>query len=142
MDVVIDHNPVCGTSRTVLAKIRDAGIEPRIVASLKTPPTRALLRRLLDRVGLSVRDVLPRTGTPFVAPGLDEAAPTDDRHPDAIATHPVPLARPLVASPGRMLLCRPSERVRDLLPAVRAEFVGEDGERAVDAQGRRVAGSR
>ncbi len=77
MDVVIYHNPACGTSRNVLAMIRHAGIEPHVVEYLKTPPTRELLRRLLDRAGLTLREVLRKKGTPYAELGLDDpASPT------------------------------------------------------------------
>ncbi|TNC10212.1 arsenate reductase (glutaredoxin) [Methylobacterium terricola] len=139
MDVVIYHNPACGTSRNVLAMIRNAGIEPHVVAYLKTPPTQAMLRRLLDRAGLSVRDVLRRKGTPFAELGLDDPGLGDDQLLDAVAAHPILLERPLVESPRGVRLCRPSERVLDLLPAQQGAVVKEDGERVIDAHGRRVA---
>ncbi len=139
MDVVIYHNPACGTSRNVLAMIRNAGIEPHIVEYLKTPPTRALVRQLLARAGLGIRDVLRRKGTPYAELGLDDAGLTEDRLLDAVAAHPILLERPIVASPRGVRLCRPSERVLDLLPPQQAEFVKEDGERVVDERGRRIA---
>ncbi|GJD62530.1 arsenate reductase (glutaredoxin) [Methylobacterium frigidaeris] len=139
MDVVIYHNPACGTSRNVLAMIRNAGLEPHVVEYLKTPPTRDLLRRLLARAGLTVRDVLRNKGTPYAALGLDDEGLSDDQLLDAIAAHPVLLERPLVASPRGVRLCRPSERVLNLLPPQQGEFVKEDGERVIDEHGRRVA---
>ncbi|MCF4125734.1 arsenate reductase (glutaredoxin) [Methylobacterium sp. SyP6R] len=139
MDVVIYHNPACGTSRNVLAMIRHAGIEPHVVEYLKTPPTRELLRRLLDRAGLTLREVLRKKGTPYAELGLDDPALTDDQLLDAIAAHPVLLERPLVVSPRGVRLCRPSEQVLDLLPPPQGEFFKEDGERVIDEHGRRVA---
>ena len=139
MDVVIYHNPACGTSRNTLAMIRNAGLEPHVVEYLKTPPTRALLVQLLERAGLSVRDVLREKGTPFAELGLADPALSDDRLLDAIEAHPVLLNRPLVVSPKGVRLCRPSEAVLDLLPDQQGEFVKEDGERVVDERGRRVA---
>ena len=139
IDVVIYHNPACGTSRNTLAMIRNAGIEPHVIEYLKTPPTRALLVRLLKRAGLSVRDVLRKKGTPFAELGLADPALTDDALLDAIEAHPVLLNRPLVVTPGGVRLCRPSEAVLDLLPAQQGEFTKEDGERVVDEHGRRVA---
>ncbi|AWI90441.1 arsenate reductase (glutaredoxin) [Methylobacterium sp. DM1] len=138
-DVVIYHNPACGTSRNTLAMIRNAGIEPHVVEYLKTPPSRALVRRMLARAGLSVRDVLREKGTPYAELGLADPALTDAQLLDALAAHPVLLNRPLVVSPRGVRLCRPSEAVLDLLPGQRGEFVKEDGERVVDAHGRRVA---
>lgn len=138
MDVVIYHNPDCGTSRNTLAMIRNAGIEPHVVEYLKTPPNRTLIRRMLDRAGLSVRDALREKGTPFAELGLGDPALTDERLLDAIEAHPILLNRPLVVTPKGVRLCRPSEAVLDLLPEQRGEFVKEDGERVVDENGRRV----
>ncbi|MEE7501973.1 arsenate reductase (glutaredoxin) [Methylobacterium sp. C33D] len=137
-DVVIYHNPDCGTSRNTLAMIRNAGIEPHVVEYLKTPPARALLLQLLDRAGLSVRDVIREKGTPYAALNLGDPGLTDGQLLDAVAAHPILLNRPLVVTPKGVRLCRPSEAVLDLLPPQRAEFVKEDGERVVDERGRRV----
>ncbi|MCP1538293.1 arsenate reductase (glutaredoxin) [Methylorubrum extorquens] len=138
-DVVIYHNPACGTSRNTLAMIRNAGIEPHVVEYLKTPPSRALITRMLARAGLSVRDVLREKSTPYAELGLDDSALTDAQLLDAIEAHPALLNRPLVVSPKGVRLCRPSEVVLDLLPAQRGAFVKEDGERVVDEHGRRVS---
>lgn len=138
-DVVIYHNPACGTSRNTLAMIRNAGIEPHVVEYLKTPPARALLVQLLARAGLAVRDVLREKGTPYAELGLGDPALTDDQLLDAIEAHPILLNRPLVVTPKGVALCRPSEAVLDLLPWQQGEFVKEDGERVVDEHGRRVA---
>ncbi|WP_342154539.1 arsenate reductase (glutaredoxin) [Methylorubrum sp. SB2] len=139
MDVVIYHNPACGTSRNTLAMIRNAGIEPHVIEYLKTPPARALLVQLLARAGLAVRDVLREKGTPYAELGLGDPALTDAQLLDAIEAHPILLNRPLVVTPKGVALCRPSEAVLDLLPAQQGEFVKEDGERVVDEHGRRVA---
>lgn len=139
MDVVIYHNPACGTSRNTLAMIRNAGIEPHIVEYLKTPPSRTLLRQLLSRANLSVRDVLREKGTPYADLGLGDPSLTDDQLLEAIEAHPILINRPLVVTPIGVALCRPSEAVLDLLPAQQSEFVKEDGERVVDENGRRVA---
>ncbi|MGN7127365.1 arsenate reductase (glutaredoxin) [Methylorubrum populi] len=138
-DVVVYHNPACGTSRNTLAMIRNAGIEPHVVEYLKTPPSRALVRQLLARAGLSVRDALREKGTPYAELGLADPALSDDQLLDAVEAHPVLLNRPLVVSPKGVRLCRPSETVLDLLPGQQGEFVKEDGERVVDEHGRRVA---
>lgn len=138
-DVVIYHNPACGTSRNTLAMIRNTGIEPHIIEYLKTPPARALLEQLLARAGLSVRDVLREKGTPYAELNLGDPALTDGQLLDAIAANPILLNRPLVVTPKGVRLCRPSEVVLDLLPRQQAEFVKEDGERVVDEHGRRVA---
>ena len=139
MDVIIYHNPACGTSRNTLGLIRNAGVEPHIIEYLKTPPSRLLLRQLLARASLSVRDVLREKGTPFHELGLGNPALTDDELLDAIEAHPILLNRPLVVTPKGVKLCRPSEAVLDLLPPQQGEFIKEDGERVVDEHGRRVA---
>ncbi|WP_207183441.1 arsenate reductase (glutaredoxin) [Methylobacterium indicum] len=141
MDVVIYHNPACGTSRNALAMIRNAGIEPHVVEYLKTPPAREMIRALARRAGLPIRALLREKGTPFAELGLGDPALSDDRLLDAVAAHPVLLNRPLVASPKGVRLCRPSEAVLDLLPAQQGAFAKEDGEEVVDARGRRVAGA-
>ncbi|KQS86052.1 arsenate reductase [Methylobacterium sp. Leaf361] len=138
-DVVIYHNPACGTSRNTLAMIRNAGIEPHVIEYLKTPPARALLLQLLDRAGLSVRDVLREKGTPYAELDLGNPDLTDGQLLDAVAAHPILLNRPLVVTPKGVRLCRPSEAVLDLLSPQRGGFVKEDGEPVVDEQGRRVA---
>ena len=138
-DVVVYHNPACGTSRNTLAMIRNAGVEPHVVEYLKTPPSRALVKQLLARADLTVRDALREKGTPYAELGLGDPALTDEQLLDAVEAHPVLLNRPLVVSPKGVRLCRPSETVLDLLPAQQGEFVKEDGERVVDERGRRVA---
>lgn len=139
-DIIIYHNPECGTSRNTLAMIRNAGIEPHVVEYLKTPPSRALLVQLIDRVGITPREVLREKGTPYADLGLDDMSLSDDALVDAMMAHPILINRPLVVSPLGVKLCRPSEAVLDLLPAPQmGAFVKEDGERVVDASGQRVA---
>lgn len=129
MDAIIYHNPDCGTSRNTLAMIRNAGIEPHVIEYLKTPPSRTLLRQLVARMGLSVRELLREKGTPYAELGLGNAALTDDQLLDAMMAHPILINRPIVVTPKGVRLCRPSELVLDLLPAQHGEFVKEDGER-------------
>ncbi len=137
--VTIYHNPDCGTSRNVLGLIRNAGIEPRVIEYLKTPPSRDELAELIRRAGLSVRDVLRQKGTPYDALGLGDPALTDDQLLDAMMAHPILINRPIVVTPLGVRLCRPSETVLDILPAPqRGEFRKEDGEPVVDAGGRRI----
>lgn len=138
MDVIVYHNPACGTSRNTLAMIRNAGVEPHIVEYLKGPPTRRLLTRSLARAGLSARDILREKGTPYRELGLGDPSRSDDALLDAIEAHPILMNRPLVVTPKGVRLCRPSEKVLDLLPPQRGEFVKADGERAIDDHGRRV----
>jgi arsenate reductase (glutaredoxin) len=129
MDVIIYHNPDCGTSRNTLAMIRNAGIEPHVIEYLKTPPTRAQLKQLVARMGISVRDLLREKGTPYKELGLANEGLTDDQLLEAMMAHPILINRPIVMTPIGVKLCRPSELVLDLLPAQRGEFVKEDGER-------------
>ena len=137
--VVIYHNPKCATSRNVLGLIRNAGVEPHVVDYQKCPPTTALLKRLLARADLSVRQILRKKGTPYEELGLDNPDLSDEALLAAIAKHPILLERPLVVTPKGVRLCRPSESVIDLLPPQRGEFFKEGGERVVDEKGRRVA---
>jgi arsenate reductase len=139
-DIIIYHNPGCGTSRNALAMIRNAGIEPHVIEYLKTPPARALLASLIERMGVSVRSVLREKGTPFHELGLDDANLMDSQLLDAMMAHPILINRPIVVSPLGVKLCRPSEAVLDLLPTPQqAAFTKEDGKRVVDESGRRVA---
>jgi arsenate reductase len=135
MDVVIYHNPECGTSRNTLAMIRNAGIEPHVIEYLKTPPSRALLLQLVERMGISVRDLLRQKGTPYAELGLDDRSLSDEALLDAIMAHPILINRPIVVTPNGVKLCRPSEQVLDLLPAHQGEFVKEDGERVSLSRG-------
>jgi arsenate reductase (glutaredoxin) len=109
--------------------IRNAGIEPHVIEYLKTPPTRALLKQLVARMGISVRDLLREKGSPYKELGLGNEALTDDQLLEAMMAHPILINRPIVVTPKGVKLCRPSELVLDLLPAQRGEFVKEDGER-------------
>ncbi|MFO1117765.1 MAG: arsenate reductase (glutaredoxin) [Beijerinckiaceae bacterium] len=115
MRAIIYHNPGCGTSRNVLAALREAGADVEVVEYLKTPPDRKTLERLLGKMGKGVRDILRRRGTPFEELGLDDPKLGDDRIFAAIAAHPVLIERPIVEIGDRAALCRPSETIRDLL---------------------------
>ena len=139
-DIIIYHNPECGTSRNALAMIRNAGTEPHVIEYLKTPPTRALLVELIDRAGMSPRDLLREKGTPYAELGLNDTSLSDDALVDAMMAHPILINRPLVVSPLGVKLCRPSEAVLDLLPTGQlGAFAKEDGEQVVDASGQRIA---
>lgn len=118
--VTIFHNPACGTSRTVLALVRAAGIEPVVVEYLKQPPGRDELLGLVRRMGVPLRAVLRRNGAPYDELGLDDPALPDDALLDAVERHPILLERPIVATPDTVRLCRPAERVLDLLGDARA----------------------
>jgi len=114
--VVIYHNPKCATSRKVLGMLRDAGAAPRVVEYLKTPPSRAELVDLLRRMDMAPRALLRRRGTPYEALGLDDPAKTDAELIDAMLAEPILIERPIVAGPRGVRLCRPVERVYDVLP--------------------------
>ena len=137
--ITIYHNPKCGTSRNVLALIRNAGIEPQVIEYLKTPPSRDELQRLIAATGAPVRELMRAKETLYTELGLDNPALSDDALIDAMLAHPILINRPLVVSPLGTRLCRPSETVLDLLPATQqGPFVKEDGEVVLDAKGRRV----
>ena len=135
-DIIIYHNPECGTSRNALVMIRNAGIEPHVIEYLKTPPSRALLENLIARSGMAPRALLREKGTPFAGLGLDNPALTDAQLIDAMMNHPMLINRPLVVSPLGVKLCRPSEAVLELIPASQqGAFAKEDGEQVVQAAG-------
>jgi arsenate reductase len=126
--ITIFHNPACGTSRNTLAMIRNAGIEPNIVEYVTAPPSRATLVEMIARGGMKPRDLLREKGTPYAELGLGDESLSDDALIDAMLAHPILIQRPLVASPLGVKLCRPSEKVLDLLPTPQqAPFVKEDG---------------
>lgn len=126
--ITIYHNPDCGTSRNVLAMIRNSGDEPRIIEYLKTPPSRAELVGLLQRMGMRPRELLRRKGTPYDELGLDEAKWTDDQLIDLMLEHPILINRPIVVTARGVRLCRPSETVLEILPDRQKErLIDEDG---------------
>jgi arsenate reductase (glutaredoxin) len=140
-DIIIYHNPECGTSRNTLAMIRNAGIEPHVVEYLKTPPSRAMIESLIARAKMPARALLREKGTPYAELGLGNPDLTDAQLIDAMVAHPILINRPLVVSPLGVKLCRPSEDVLDLLPqGQRAAFAKEDGEQVIDDAGNRVNG--
>ncbi len=115
--VTIYHNPACTTSRKVLGMIRETGIEPQVIEYLKTPPTRQELLDLPHRMGMTPRQLLRRRGTPYDELGLGDLAKPDDALLDAIVAHPILLERPVVVGPRGVRLCRPPERLREVMPA-------------------------
>ena len=137
-DITIFHNPACGTSRNVLALIRHAGLEPRVVEYLQTPPNRDEIRALAVATGEPLRALLREKGTPFEELGLADPALSDDALLDAVAQHPVLLNRPIVVTPLGTALCRPSEAVLELLPVgPLPPFTKSDGEIVRDSGKRR-----
>ncbi|HEX6971768.1 MAG TPA: arsenate reductase (glutaredoxin), partial [Limnochordia bacterium] len=126
-------------SRNTLGLIRNAGIEPTVIEYLKTPPSRAELRDLIARAGLTVREAIRQKGTPYAELGLDDPSLTDDQLLDAMMAHPILINRPFVVAPEGVRLCRPSEVVLDILSAPqKGPFTKEDGDAVIDAGGRRV----
>ncbi|GLS08689.1 arsenate reductase (glutaredoxin) [Sinorhizobium fredii] len=140
MDVTIYHNPKCGTSRNTLELIRHAGIEPTVIEYLKTPPTREQLATMIADAGLTVREAIRESGTPYAELGLDNPELTDDQLLDAMLNDPILINRPFVITPMGTKLARPSEAVLDILPAdaFKGPFVKEDGEAVLDAEGKRI----
>lgn len=129
MSVTIYHNPDCGTSRNVLAMIRQSGVEPTIIEYLKTPPSREKLLKLIKAMGISVRDLVRKKGTPYHELGLDNPDLTDEQLIDQMLAHPILINRPIVVTEKGVRLCRPSETVLSLLPNPHiGRFVKEDGE--------------
>ncbi len=130
LTITIYHNPQCGTSRNTLAMIRASGAEPTVVEYLKTPPTRAKLVKLLKAMGATPRDILRKKGTPYDELGLGDASLSDDRLIDAMLAHPILIERPIVETPKGVRLCRPSEKVLEILPNPDiGDFAKEDGTR-------------
>ena len=122
-----------------MALIRNAGVEPTIVEYLKTPPSRSTLQDLIRRMGITVRALLREKGTPFKELGLDNPGLKDEQLIDAMMEHPILINRPIVVTPWGVKLCRPSEAVLDILPLPqKGPFAKEDGERVIDADGRRL----
>jgi len=139
MDVIIYHNPKCGTSRNVLAMIRQSGEEPEVIEYLKTPPSRERLRELVAEMGITPRALLREKGTPYAELGLDDPKWTADELLDLMVAQPILINRPIVVTPLGTRLCRPSEAVLDILPNPDiGPFTKSDGEVVVDAEGRRV----
>lgn len=138
-DTLIYHNPKCGTSRNTLALIRNAGIEPQVIAYLETPPTRDQLVKLIADCGLPVREVLRSKGEVYDELKLDDPKWSDDELIDFMVAHPILINRPIVVTRKGTKLCRPSELVLDILhQPQQGPFTKEDGEVVIDAQGRRV----
>jgi arsenate reductase (glutaredoxin) len=129
MSITIYHNPACGTSRNTLSMIRQSGEEPHVVEYLLTPPSRDELVDLIQFMGMPVRELLRRKGTPYEELGLDDPSLSDDVLIDAMMTNPILINRPIVVTPLGVKLCRPSEVVLDILPNPEiGHFTKEDGE--------------
>lgn len=140
MDIVIHHNPDCGTSRNVLAIIEAAGYTPTVIEYLKAGWTKPQLLGLFAAAGLTPRMALRETKSPAAELGLLEKDVSDATIIDAMITHPILVNRPIVCTAKGVQLCRPSETVLDLLDRLPpGPFHKEDGELLIDDEGRRVA---
>ncbi|MBE0463697.1 MAG: arsenate reductase (glutaredoxin) [Halomonadaceae bacterium] len=128
MKTTIYHNPACGTSRNTLAIIEASGEVPQVIEYLKTPPSRERLVELLSMMAITPRELLRRKGTPFEELNLDDPALSDDQLIDAMIAHPILINRPIVVTEKGARLCRPSERVLELLANPVTTFTKEDGD--------------
>ena len=133
MTPIIFHNPNCGTSRNTLAIMTASGKSPNVIEYLKTPPTREYLIELLALMDISARELLRQKET--VALGLDNAGLSDEQLVDAMIAHPILINRPIVVTDKGAGLCRPSERVFELLDNPVSHFTKEDGEVLYSAKG-------
>ena len=143
VDVIIYHNPDCGTSRNTLGIIRNAGIEPHVIEYLKTPPNRVLIMQLVSRMGVSLRDILRVKNTPYQDLGLADLSIADEYILDAIESHPILINRPIVVTDIGVKLCRPSEVVLDILSLPQSGyFTKEDGEQVIGSDGVKIIQSK
>lgn len=127
--VTIYHNPECGTSRNTLALLKYVGLEPEVILYLETPPTKKELQRLIADMQLSVRDLLRTNVPPYLELGLDREGVSDDEILSAMLREPILINRPIVITSKGTRLCRPSEKVLEILPVpLTSPFVKEDGE--------------
>lgn len=137
--VVIHHNPDCGTSRNVLGIIQAAGYEPTVIEYLKEGWTRSQLLALFAAAGTTPRQALRIAKSPAEEMGLTAPDITDDQLLTAMVAHPVLVNRPIVCTPKGVRLCRPSERVLDLLDGLpQGPLAKEDGELIIDSKGNRI----
>lgn len=127
--VTIYHNPACGTSRNTLALLKYVGLEPEVILYLETPPTKKELQRLIADMHLSARDLLRTNVPPYLELGLDREGVSDDEILSAMLSEPILINRPIVITSKGTRLCRPSEKVLEILPVpLTSPFVKEDGE--------------
>lgn len=139
MTITIYHNPKCGTSRNTLALIRNTGVEPEVIEYLNNPPSKTKLLELIAAIGKPVRDVMRTKEEIYSSLGLDDAKWSEDELVDFMLAHPILINRPIVVTAKGTRLCRPSEEVLEILSAPHlGEFSKEDGEKVIDAEGKRV----
>ncbi|CAM6231731.1 glutaredoxin-dependent arsenate reductase [Citrobacter sedlakii] len=138
-NITLYHNPACGTSRNTLEMIRNSGHEPTIIYYLDTPPTRIELSKLIADMGITARELLRQNVEPYALLGLEEDRFTDEQLIDFMLQYPILINRPIVVTPLGTRLCRPSERVLDILPdGQKGAFTKEDGEKVIDETGKRL----
>ncbi|MBP2850473.1 glutaredoxin-dependent arsenate reductase [Dickeya oryzae] len=138
-EITIYHNPACGTSRNTLALIRNSGVEPTVIHYLETPPSKAELEGLIRAMGITPRMLLRQNVEPYKELGLADDSFSDEQLIAFMLAHPILINRPIVVTPLGTRLCRPSEVVLDILPdPQQGEFIKEDGERVIDASGKRI----
>ncbi|CAI0836744.1 Arsenate reductase [Serratia quinivorans] len=138
-NIVIYHNPACGTSRNTLEMIRNSGNEPTIIYYLDTPPSHDELVKLIADMGITVRALLRKNVEPYEQLGLDNGLLTDEQLIEFMLQYPILINRPIVVTPIGTRLCRPSEVVLDILPEPQqAAFTKEDGEKVIDQAGNRI----
>lgn len=139
MNITIYHNPQCGTSRNTLALIRNTGVEPEVIAYLTNPPSKERLIALIAAMALPVREVMRSKESLYEELKLGDLEKSDSDLIEAMVAHPILINRPIVETPFGVRLCRPSERLLEILPlAQNGEFSKEDGEKVIDAQGRTI----
>ena len=139
MTITIYHNPKCGTSRNTLALIRNTGVEPEVIEYLNNPPSKTKLLELIAAIGKPVREVMRTKEEIYSSLGLDDAKWSEDELVDFMLAHPILINRPIVVTTKGTRLCRPSEEVLEILSAPQlGEFSKEDGEKVIDAEGKRV----
>lgn len=138
-NIIIYHNPACGTSRNTLEMIRNSGTEPSVILYLENPPSRDELSKLIADMGISTRALLRQNVEPYETLGLAEDGFNDAELVTFMLQYPILINRPIVVTPLGTRLCRPSETVLDILPdAQKHAFSKEDGEKVVDEQGKRL----
>ncbi len=138
-DIIIYHNPKCGTSRNTLAMIRNSGVEPEVIEYLKTPPSKTRLEALIREAGITSRELLRAKEAVYSGLSLGDAKWTDDEIVDFMLQHPILINRPIVVTSLGTRLCRPSELVLEILPdPQQGAFTKEDGEQVVDAKGQLI----
>ena len=142
MNIVIFHNPNCGTSRNVVRIVKDAGYTPNVVAYLKAGWSVTQLKTLFSTAGITAREALRVSKTSAEEMGLTAPDVTEQQLLEAMTIHPILVNRPFVACKGQVRLCRPSGKVLSLLKQwPPAPYAKEDGSLLIDVNGVPVKGA-